>query len=144
MSTPSSSGQNGKGSKQRPGKPGAYAKGYDAIDWSKGRKPSQPRKPTVADVLIADYSTKPEWVIPDLLGEPCDHPGCLSHVTHPCEGCGRVAGKSAPRAVEMCSCGVNPATPSPHGCPYQEEINEDSTYQCDCCDDCRHQCCMDI
>ena len=24
--------------------------------------------------------------------EPCDHPGCLSHVTHPCEGCGRVAG----------------------------------------------------
>lgn len=27
-------------------------------------------------------------------GEPCFHPGCLSHVTpsHPCEGCGRVAG----------------------------------------------------
>jgi hypothetical protein len=25
-------------------------------------------------------------------GEPCDHPGCLSHVTHPCEGCGRIAG----------------------------------------------------
>lgn len=28
--------------------------------------------------------------------EPCGHPGCLSYVTHPCEGCGRVAG----RAVE--------------------------------------------
>ena len=26
-------------------------------------------------------------------GEPCDHPGCLAHVTHPCEGCGRVAGR---------------------------------------------------
>lgn len=25
-------------------------------------------------------------------GEPCDHPGCLNHVTHPCEGCGRIAG----------------------------------------------------
>ena len=20
---------------------------------------------------------------------PCDHPGCKSHVSHPCEGCGR-------------------------------------------------------
>lgn len=28
--------------------------------------------------------------IPD--GLPCGHPGCLSHVTHPCEGCGRIAG----------------------------------------------------
>lgn len=26
-------------------------------------------------------------------GEPCYHAGCLSHVTHPCEGCGRIAGK---------------------------------------------------
>lgn len=26
-------------------------------------------------------------------GEPCGHPGCLNHVTHPCEGCGRVAGR---------------------------------------------------
>jgi hypothetical protein len=27
-------------------------------------------------------------------GEPCSHPGCLSHVSHPCEGCGRTAGQS--------------------------------------------------
>lgn len=27
-------------------------------------------------------------------GEPCYHKGCLSLVTHPCEGCGRVAGRS--------------------------------------------------
>ena len=26
-------------------------------------------------------------------GEPCGHPGCLAHVSHPCEGCGRVAGR---------------------------------------------------
>jgi len=25
-------------------------------------------------------------------GQPCGHPGCLSHRTHPCEGCGRIAG----------------------------------------------------
>ncbi len=25
-------------------------------------------------------------------GVPCNHPGCLNHVTHPCERCGRVAG----------------------------------------------------
>ena len=27
-------------------------------------------------------------------GEPCGHPGCLSHITHPCEGCSRVGGKT--------------------------------------------------
>jgi hypothetical protein len=25
--------------------------------------------------------------------EPCDHAGCLSHLSHPCEGCGRISGK---------------------------------------------------
>lgn len=25
-------------------------------------------------------------------GESCGHPGCLSHVSHPCEGCGRQRG----------------------------------------------------
>ena len=25
-------------------------------------------------------------------GEPCGHPGCLNHITHPCEGCGRKGG----------------------------------------------------
>jgi|GEM_PF-2436455 len=24
-------------------------------------------------------------------GEPCDHSGCRAHVSHPCEGCGRIA-----------------------------------------------------
>ena len=26
-------------------------------------------------------------------GVPCGHPGCLSHVSHPCEGCGRIGGR---------------------------------------------------
>jgi len=26
-------------------------------------------------------------------GQPCDHKGCLSHITHPCEGCGRIGGR---------------------------------------------------
>lgn len=26
-------------------------------------------------------------------GHPCGHPGCLSHTTKPCEGCGRIAGE---------------------------------------------------
>lgn len=25
-------------------------------------------------------------------GEPCKHPGCLFHRSHPCEGCGRIGG----------------------------------------------------
>ena len=24
--------------------------------------------------------------------EPCEHKGCLNHLSHPCEGCGRVGG----------------------------------------------------
>ena len=34
--------------------------------------------------------SRPDSAIID--GESCDHPGCLSHVTHPCELCGRIAG----------------------------------------------------
>jgi hypothetical protein len=26
-------------------------------------------------------------------GEPCDHPGCQNHISHPCEKCGRIAAK---------------------------------------------------
>ncbi len=24
--------------------------------------------------------------------KPCTHKGCLSHISHPCEGCGRIGG----------------------------------------------------
>lgn len=26
-------------------------------------------------------------------GQPCRHPGCLHHISHPCEGCGRIGGQ---------------------------------------------------
>lgn len=47
--------------------------------------------------------------------------------------------------VPVCSrCGKNPAK-EPHACPYAQEINDstDDEY-CTCCDECRHECCMDI
>lgn len=34
-------------------------------------------------------------------GEPCS-PGCLSHVTHPCENCGRVAGRIPLKLCPFC------------------------------------------
>jgi len=34
-------------------------------------------------------------------GEPCKHVGCLSHRTHPCEGCGRIEGKYPELTVEL-------------------------------------------
>jgi hypothetical protein len=27
-------------------------------------------------------------------GKSCGHPGCLYHITHPCEGCGRISGRT--------------------------------------------------
>jgi hypothetical protein len=50
--------------------------------------------------MLKSQVTKEEYVqaVKDELvkllddGEPCYHPGCLSHVTHPCEVCGRIAG----------------------------------------------------
>jgi hypothetical protein len=32
-------------------------------------------------------------------GEPCGHPGCCNHVTHPCEDCGRIGCKLAQPSV---------------------------------------------
>lgn len=37
--------------------------------------------------LSVELAAKP---LPD--GVPCAHRGCLHHATHPCEGCGRIAG----------------------------------------------------
>ncbi len=32
-----------------------------------------------------------------------------------------------------------------HACPFAEEINDDhDPEKCNCCDDCRHECAMDI
>lgn len=41
----------------------------------------------------------------------------------------------------LCDCGAPASEPEP--CPFAEDIRGDDT-PCDCCDDCRHQCAMDI
>jgi hypothetical protein len=34
-------------------------------------------------------------------GQPCPHPGCLNHSTHPCEICGRINGKYVKMTYEI-------------------------------------------
>jgi hypothetical protein len=74
------------------------------------------------------------------VNEPCGHPGCLQHITHPCENCGRVAGRKyceegdrCPECneghmiyypVEDCSCHISP--------PCQACVNNQLT--CDACE----------
>lgn len=41
-------------------------------------------------------------------------------------------------------CGCGNDGESSHTCPFKEEINGDSETECNCCDDCKHQCAMDI
>ena len=43
---------------------------------------------------------KIEWAVNDILEkaleddqEPCDHPGCARHHSHPCEKCGKIQGE---------------------------------------------------
>ncbi len=123
--------QNGKGDKRRPSKPGAYARGYDAIDWSKGRKPAPPRKADVGRVLFHDYTTKPEWIIPSLeeiLG-PTAYTAPAPEVVRAV--CGGRDGCTHPPAEE-------------HTCPYQVDINDNHEFTCTCCADCAHECAMDI
>lgn len=43
-------------------------------------------KPGVKQVVAAPDRFLEEY-------EPCDHTGCLSHVTHPCDSCGRIGGR---------------------------------------------------
>lgn len=45
--------------------------------------------------------------------------------------------------AELCKCGKNPATPQPHRCPYQYEINDDASESCNCCGECSYECAMD-
>ena len=45
---------------------------------------------------------------------------------------------------DKCSiCKINEAQ-SKHTCPYAEDINDDSDSLCNCCSNCKHECCMDI
>lgn len=60
--------------------------------------------PAAAGKVRRDVGLSPVSTFQD--GQPCGHPGCLHHVSHPCEGCGRVAGRNhlQPNAAnEPCS-----------------------------------------
>lgn len=46
--------------------------------------------------------------------------------THPCQRCG------------------GNGTEELHSCPYACDINDDDTPCCNCCEDCRYECAMDI
>ena len=37
--------------------------------------------------------TGEQYEVVVLSGQPCHHKGCLRHLSHPCEGCGRIGGK---------------------------------------------------
>lgn len=41
--------------------------------------------------LIDDEPENREILYHD--GQPCKHPGCFNHITHRCEGCGRIESK---------------------------------------------------
>jgi hypothetical protein len=46
--------------------------------------------------------------------------------------------------MEKCSrCLVNEEA-DPHTCPFRAEINDDNETECSCCEDCTHECAMDI
>ena len=49
--------------------------------------------------------------------------------------------------IEGCGGGCSDCKNSPsdsHTCPYQKGVNNDSEYECTCCEDCEHECAMDI
>ena len=59
----------------------------------------EPRDNWAADLThpkcVAAVEEKPKILFED--GQPCKHKGCLSHLSHPCEGCGRIAGRGIVR-----------------------------------------------
>lgn len=64
------------------------------------------------ELPINSFDFPPGRGLPD--GVPCTHPGCLSHVSHPCEGCGRVGGRTALSDMYVGSCGKCYKTPEEH------------------------------
>lgn len=56
---------------------------------------------------------------------------------------GAQAGKSLPVIHKCGRCDVN-AEAELHGCPYQEDVNDDHEFQCNCCSDCEQICVDDI
>lgn len=49
---------------------------------------------------LLEFETQRDSIITQAKARPCGHPGCLNHVSHPCEGCGRVAGRDSEKSQE--------------------------------------------
>ena len=46
--------------------------------------------------------------------------------------------------IKCQSCENLTGTSELHSCPYQADINNDDSEHCNCCNDCSHECAMDI
>jgi len=44
---------------------------------------------------------------------------------------------------ECTKCNAKPS-PEPHGCPYEEDINDNHEFRCSCCPSCTQECVDDI
>ncbi len=130
--------QNGKGSKRRIGKPGAYAEGWDRIFGA--------RKAKTGRTLIADGEGA-KWIIPsyeEVMGKPGEwhrliEGGTVEELTTTER---RTLDKMVKRHAPTCG-GEDGCTNPPdeeHSCPYQEEINGNHEFTCTCCADCRTAC----
>jgi len=51
--------------------------------------------------------------------------------------------KKEEKVKDRCKCGAF-ATEEIHSCPYNEDINNDDSDCCYCCEGCQHECAMDI
>lgn len=69
--------------------------GYDHFQGRTEAPVTEFREKLIKD-LMAKYPVEAGPNSGYLDGEPCSHPGCLHHVSHPCEGCGRIAGRGVP------------------------------------------------
>lgn len=83
--------------------------------------------------------------LPSISGSEVDS-GCYNDRKSATEGhmalCLKFANHTADS--ETCQrCRKEPAT-EPHTCPFAEDIHDDSETLCNCCDDCAHECAMDI
>lgn len=48
------------------------------------------------------------------------------------------------RDMKKCQKCKKPVDGELHSCPFQADVHNDNTPCCNCCDDCAHECAMDI
>lgn len=80
-----------------------YGRSGVAPDFNEVHVPKvfKPRSAGLSDLAVGvgDTCALHTRQLPD--GVPCDHAGCLSHLSHPCEGCGRIGGQLEEGCIMM-------------------------------------------